>query len=170
MALGIETLLQSTVDQADYVGQLRKLGERREPTVFGMRTQLPSQGRADMPVAATERMSVIVKTYAEGGENALHAHPHEDHVFVVLQGRIRFYGEDGELARLGRHQGILLPCGAYYRFEVEPDEAVVMLRVGCATDPAADQWDRVNSKNAKAEGWGVENKTKPLVLTGQIFE
>jgi quercetin dioxygenase-like cupin family protein len=37
-------------------------------------------------------MWVVLKTYAADGENGLHAHPSEDHTFVVLQGEAPFMG------------------------------------------------------------------------------
>ena len=53
-----------------------------------------AQGRTDTVLAATEDLSVRLKVYSSGGENELHAHPTEDHVFVILQGSARFYGPD----------------------------------------------------------------------------
>src|SRR5437899_12471238 len=57
-----------------------------EPAFFKLEAQLPEQGRTDTPVAASDKMWVVLKTYAADGENGLHAHPNEDHTFVVLQG------------------------------------------------------------------------------------
>jgi hypothetical protein len=37
-------------------------------------------------------MSVILKTYAVTGENELHRHPVEDHLFVVLKGEAESTG------------------------------------------------------------------------------
>ena len=50
-----------------------------KPTFFKLEAQLPQQGRTDTPVAASEKMWVVLKTYAVAGENGLHAHPNEDH-------------------------------------------------------------------------------------------
>ena len=66
-----------------------------QPTFFHLSAQLPRQGRTDTPMAATDRMWVVLKTYASDGENELHAHPNEDHVFLVLQGEAEFFGPKG---------------------------------------------------------------------------
>ena len=166
----LDAVRQPVLDQQDYVDQIRKLGQKTTPTVFGMRTPLPASGRGDMPLAATSRMSVILKTYAEGGENGLHCHPFEDHSFVVLQVEVVFHGEHGEIARLRRHQGVLLPRGAYYRFQAEPGDALVMIRFGAAVGDDAEQYDRTDVKGETAEGWDAQNKTVPVVLTDELFD
>jgi hypothetical protein len=63
-----------------------------KPTFFKFEAQLP-KGRTDTPLAASDKMWVVLKTYAADGENGLHAHPNEDHTFVVLQGEATFYGK-----------------------------------------------------------------------------
>jgi mannose-6-phosphate isomerase-like protein (cupin superfamily) len=63
-----------------------------KPAFFKLEAQLPQQGRTDTPLAASDKMGVVLKTYAADGENGLHAHPNEDHTFVVLQGEATFYG------------------------------------------------------------------------------
>ena len=62
--------------------------------------------------ADTGAMNVAIKCYAEGGENEFHAHAKEDHTFIVLQGRARFYQPDQAARELGRNEGILIPAGA----------------------------------------------------------
>ena len=62
---------------------------------FRLRTPLLSAGRSHNILAsckaATGAMNIAIKCYAEGGENEFHAHAREDHTFIVLQGRARFY-------------------------------------------------------------------------------
>ena len=166
----LNVVMQPVVDQQEYTSRIASLGRATKPTVFGMRAQLPASGRTDMPLAATPRMSVILKTYAQGGENGLHCHPFEDHSFVILQGSAVFYGEEGEIARLCRHQGILLPRGAYYRFQAEPGEALVMIRFGAVIGDDVDQHDRTDTLGDVADGWDKQNKTAPVILTDEIFE
>lgn len=166
----LNTIVQPVVDQLDYTNRIRLLSQAAQPTLFGMRAQLPSSGRTDMPLAATPRMSVVLKTYAEGGENGLHCHPYEDHSFIVLQGEAVFHGEDGEIGRLCRHQGILLPRGVYYSFQAAPGEPLVMIRFGAVIGEDVEQYDRTDNKGEPAEGWNAQNKTVPVVLTDQIFE
>ena len=147
----------------EYGDQLADLAGRSEPTVFGMRTRLPTQGRADMPLAATANMTVVLKAYASGGENAVHAHPYEDHIFVVLQGSARFYNDEGELGTLHPHQGIMLPRGAFYMFEAGLEEPLVMLRVGAVTEPGRDPNDRIATDGRYMDGFSEENKEVELL-------
>src|SRR5688572_1627290 len=97
---------------------------------FKLTCPIMSRGHQDFPLAKTDLMKVVMKSYAEGGENELHAHPNEDHMFVVLQGQARFYDKDEKDTVIGRHEGIMIPRGAYYWFQSCGDEPLVMLRVG----------------------------------------
>ena len=146
----------------DYVGRLKELAKRSEPTVFGLRARLPTQGRADMPVAGTETMSVVLKAYASGGENEVHAHPNEDHIFVILQGSAHFYNHEKDFGTLGRYQGIMLPRGAYYMFEAGVEEPLVMLRVGAVTAKGLDPNDRIAVDGSYMDGFSKENKEVEL--------
>ncbi len=67
--------------------------ETPRPTqeVFWLRTPYLSEGRSDTVVARTDQITVRVKVYAEGGENALHAHMEEDHAFILLEGEATCY-------------------------------------------------------------------------------
>ena len=62
------------------------------------------------------RASVQVVT--EGGENNLHNHPGVDGIWMVLKGRVKFYGENDEfIGEFGPHEGIHSPRGYKYWFE-----------------------------------------------------
>src|SRR5262245_40941878 len=50
---------------------------------FKLRTPLVSKGRLDTVLTESPLMQVRMKVYAEGGENVLHAHQNEDHIFVI---------------------------------------------------------------------------------------
>lgn len=117
----------------EYYRHIHDAAAIKEPSLFEMKIQIPTQGRADIILSATDEMSVILKAYATEGENGLHAHIHEDHAFIVMQGSATFYGKGNkELARLTKYQGIMLPRGALYRFIAGKEEPLVMLRVGTA--------------------------------------
>ena len=98
--------------------------------IYRVRTQLLSKGRSDYVLASTDLMSVRIKCYAQGGENVLHSHPGEDHTFIVLAGKARFFDKNGETAELSRNEGIMLRRGTYYKFQSCGDEPLVLLRVG----------------------------------------
>ena len=106
-----------------------KFDRNVEPQIFTVRTQLLSKGRSDYTLARTEAMSVRIKCYAQGGENVLHTHPGQDHTFIVLAGKAKFHGLEGEVTELTRNQGILLPEGFYHYFASCGDEPLVMLRI-----------------------------------------
>jgi mannose-6-phosphate isomerase-like protein (cupin superfamily) len=124
--------------------------------VFRLRTPLLSQGRSHTILASskadTGAMNVAIKCYAEGGENEFHAHAKEDHTFVVLQGRARFYQPDQPARELGRNEGILLPAGALYKFEVASAEPLVLLRVGNVWQPVDGETSAGNSGRQDTQG------------------
>jgi mannose-6-phosphate isomerase-like protein (cupin superfamily) len=73
------------------------------------------------------------KVYSAGGENALHCHDTEDHLFFVLQGRATFHFADGSTAEARPYEGMMIPRGTHYRFHAHEEEGnLVLLRVGAA--------------------------------------
>ena len=137
----------------------RSLAETSDPTVFKLSAQLLEQGRTDTPLCATEGMTARLKVYASGGENAIHAHPHEDHMFIVLQGSANFFDPDGVMAELGAYEGIMLPKGSYYRFHATSDEPLVLLRVGTPNQSPKLSPNRIDSSGEPMVGDSKENKT-----------
>ena len=102
--------------------------------VFSLRAPLLSSGNQDTPLYTTDLMWLHVKVYAEGGENDLHAHPEEEHSFIVLDGEATFVDKDGVETKVARNEGILLPKGTYYRFINTSDVNLVMLRIGAGSN------------------------------------
>lgn len=73
------------------------------------------------------------KVYSAGGENALHCHDIEDHLFFVLQGKGIFHFADGSATTAGQYEGVMVPRGTLYRFHADESLGnLVMLRVGAA--------------------------------------
>lgn len=142
----------------------------RYPQMFKLRARLPSQGRGSALVAATDRMWVNLKTYAQGGENTLHAHPNEDHVFIVLQGKAVFYGPEGESASFSRNEGVLLPRGCAYSFHADEAEPLVLLRVGCVFDAEKPPWGRVGQDGEPLLAVSKENKAVETVFSDDYYE
>jgi mannose-6-phosphate isomerase-like protein (cupin superfamily) len=100
------------------------------PQAFTVTTALLAQGRSDYLLAGTDRLQIVIKCYASGGENYLHAHTEEDHSFVILDGEATFFGPKGKVGSFGRNQGVLIPRGAYYSFQSTGTTALVLLRMG----------------------------------------
>ncbi len=138
-----------------------------QPTFFAFEAQLPTQGRTNVPVASTDSMSVILKTYASGGENELHTHPNEDHTFIVPQGKAKFYGPSCEKKIIGKDEGVLLPAGAFYWFRCCSEEPLVMARIGAAAggSPVSERFHRIGVDGKKMEGDDPRNKQVPVVLS-----
>jgi mannose-6-phosphate isomerase-like protein (cupin superfamily) len=142
----------------------------KKASFFKMRAQMLEKGRTNTLLAKTDNMSAILKVYASGGENGLHAHPNEDHTFIVLQGSARYYDADGGHMDIGKHEGIMLPAGAYYWFEATSKEPLVLVRVGCRVGPS-DASARLNIRGEPMSGESKENKRVPVAYRdGEFFE
>ena len=135
-------------------GAVKRSEDGIKPTMFKLRAQLLDQGRSNTYLADTENMWATLKVYASGGENGLHTHPNEDHMFVIMQGSARFYGPNDETLDLGKYQGIMLPAGAYYKFLSTSEDPLVLMRVGCQ----AGQGDAVGRLNIKGEPMPGDSK------------
>jgi mannose-6-phosphate isomerase-like protein (cupin superfamily) len=102
-----------------------------DAVVFSMRNlPLLEQGTTYDSLATAENLWASIKVYASGGENALHSHGGEDHLFVVLQGKARFTFSDGRSSLVGVHEGVMVPKNVEYKFEADKGENLVLLRVG----------------------------------------
>ncbi len=135
--------------------------------VFSLKTPLLAEGNLNNQVAETDLMYVWVKVYAEGGENYLHTHEHEDHMFVIMDGQATFHDPGGKYTVLNKYQGVLLQRGAYYSFTSTGDVPLVLLRVG-----AADALPRI----ADSRKWWpgeVDDRdargVQPVAIPGQFF-
>jgi len=125
--------------------------------VFNLRTPYLKQGRTTDIRARTDLMTVTMKVYAEGGENGMHNHPHEDHSFIVLEGEATFHVETDENVKVvRRYDGILLPKKVNYWFQSTGDQNLVMIRVG-ASYPG-EKTGRLTPDGRDIPGNSVENK------------
>ena len=140
----------------------------KKASFFKMRAQMLEKGRTNTPLAKTDNMWAMLKVYASGGENGLHTHPNEDHTFIVLQGSARYYDADGGYTDVGKHEGIMLPAGAYYWFEATSEEPLVLVRVGCRVG-ARDPDGRLNIRGDAMPGDSQENKRVPVVYRDDEF-
>ena len=139
-----------------------------QATVFSLTdTPLLSSGSTDRVVARSPQLVSRIKVYAEGGENALHAHQQEEHVFLVLAGQATFFLDKEERQTVvNKFEGVLLPAGAYYRFQSSGDENLVMFRVGTGKGP---QDDRMGPNGRALPGNSAENKHVPGTVRPDAF-
>lgn len=87
-------------------------------------------GKAIVQLAESDIIRGRVQIVREGGENNLHSHKGMDGFWMVLRGRVKFYGPGDELiAELAQHEGILLPRGTEYWFESSGDEDLELLQM-----------------------------------------
>ena len=140
-----------------------------KPSFFKLEAQLPRQGGSGTPLAASAKMWVVLKTYAADGENGLHAHPNEDHTFVVLQGEGTFYGPNDETRTIGKNEGVLLPNGTFYRFKATSEEPLVMVRIGAAAFDGVERHGRINPDGSEMRGDSVENNQVELIMSDHWF-
>lgn len=87
-------------------------------------------GKSIVQLAQSDIIRGRVQIVREGGENNLHSHKGMDGFWMVLRGRVKFYGPGDELiAELSQHEGILLPRGTQYWFESSGDEDLELLQM-----------------------------------------
>jgi mannose-6-phosphate isomerase-like protein (cupin superfamily) len=140
-----------------------------KPSFFKMRAPIPAQGNDRTLMAATDRVWLFLNTYAENdGENLLHTHTNEDHSFVVLQGRARFFGPGGEAQEIGVNEGIMLPRGTFYTFKAVGGP-LVMLRVGAVVDAAKNAFTRTLQDGRAVHGNSKDNNAVDCVFSDQVF-
>ncbi|HZS01317.1 MAG TPA: cupin domain-containing protein [Chloroflexota bacterium] len=93
-------------------------------------------------VVRSDTQVVLAHVWEKGGETALHSHYGSDATWVVLDGRVTFYGEgDRVLATLERGGGIYIPRNTKYWFESNGEVPLVMVR--CAAKDKGVGDDRV---------------------------
>jgi oxalate decarboxylase/phosphoglucose isomerase-like protein (cupin superfamily) len=140
------------------------------PEIIALRTQLASKGHTKHLLAKTDMMTMHIHCYApKGGENDLHAHVKEDHVFVCLQGEAVFRGTNGRLPALKKHQAIFIPRGCYYAFSNESQEPCILLRFGASPEGYGSA--RVDAHGNPIRGRAhKEGAVAPELIEGAFFE
>ena len=96
-----------------------------------VRPQIPGDANKGLVrLAGTGMTKGIVQIIQEGGENTLHYHDGMDSFWMVLKGRVRFYGPgDKLLGEYGPMEGLITPAGARYWFEKASDDDLELLQV-----------------------------------------
>jgi mannose-6-phosphate isomerase-like protein (cupin superfamily) len=162
--------LPPPANSKERIARQKDMAANSAPTLFQVKGPLLAEGRTTTTLAATNDLTIQLKIYASEGENELHAHPGEDHSFIVLQGTVLFYDQDGEMGNLGPNEGIMLPRGCFYWFHATSDEPLVMIRVGTPEAAKLDQPNRININGNPMHGGSEENKSVPVkYLEGQFF-
>ena len=99
-----------------------------------------SAGKGFVALSRTDIVKGVVQVVKKhGGENNLHYHTRMDTFWMVLKGRVRFYGPgDVVLGEFGPHQGIVTPRYCRYWFENIGDDELELLQVAAYADGATD--------------------------------
>ena len=130
-------------------------------TVFGYEED-PGRDfpKKSLRLSRTDTLTVSVQIINDGGETNMHSHTGEDEAWVVVSGRVRFYGtssatDNGEelVGELGPREGIMIPKGVPYWFEPVGDEQLEILRV--SSIDRAIKGERVNYEPLK--DWQVDH-------------
>ncbi len=146
--------------------------EAPKAQLFSLKTPYMKQGRVTQTVAKTENMWIATKINAEGGENEIHTHLNQDHAFIVLEGEMSVFDENGSEMKLKPYQGVMLPKGAYYRYLNTGAGNLVVLRVGAHTPDKLQKGEamRVMPDGTPIHGGSVENKSlPPIEMPGKFF-
>lgn len=144
--------------------------EARTPTVFTMESPIPSQGNDRTYLAHTDQVSLFLNVFGpKDGENRIHAHTNEDHAFICLQGAAEFHGPDGEVAKIRKNQGIMLPRGSFYTFCALNDEPLVLLRIGATVDPEKSPYARIIEDGSEVLGNSSDNNSLECIFEPGAF-
>ena len=104
-----------------------------KPDGMGTGKGFVNLGRSDI----VKGMVQVVKK--DGGENNLHYHTRMDTFWMVLKGRVRFYGpDDVVLGEFGPHEGTITPRFSRYWFENVGDGDLELLQVAAYVEGAKD--------------------------------
>jgi len=102
-----------------------------KPTGVNSAKGFVSLGRKDIVRGAVQ----VVKK--NGGENNLHYHSTSASFWMVLKGRVRFYGpRDVLIGEFGPHEGTITPRFSRYWFENVGDEDLEILQVSAFSEGA----------------------------------
>lgn len=151
----------------------KKLEPEAKPRTqkFSLRTPYMKQGRITQLVAETENLWIHTKINYEGDENEIHTHLDEDHSFIVLEGQMSVFDEKGNETTVEKHQGVMIPKGAYYRYLNTGPENLVVIRVGAGIKgkAQASQEMRVRPDGKPLLAYSEENKTVPPIEDTRFF-
>jgi mannose-6-phosphate isomerase-like protein (cupin superfamily) len=150
----------------------KETNEKPKAYTFSLKTPYMQQGRVTQLVAETANMWIHTKINAEGGENEIHAHRDEDHSFIVLEGEMSVFDENGNEMKVEKYQGVMIPKGAYYRYLNTGSGNLVVLRIGAGVKGQSQGSEamRVRPDGRPLLAGSVENKTlPPIEMPGKFF-
>jgi mannose-6-phosphate isomerase-like protein (cupin superfamily) len=107
-------------------------------------------GKARIELGQGGNVRGVVQVVKEGGENNLHYHTNADSFWMVLQGRVKFYGVDDKfLGEYGPHEGIMTPAYSRYWFESSGEDELELLQIGAFSGPEAKSSGRTDCEDQR---------------------
>ena len=148
-----------------------KSQEKPKTALFSLKTPYMKQGRVTQLVAETSNLWIHTKINAEGGENEIHSHMDEDHAFIVLEGQMSVFDENGGEIEVKQYQGVMIPKGAYYRYLNTGAGNLVVIRVGAGIkgQQQGGQEMRLGVDGAPVITGTPQNRNLPPVEAGTFF-
>lgn len=115
---------------------------------FAYDNETPFDGpKRSWNMARGEILSVGAQIVKDGGETNLHAHTAVDSTWFVIEGKARFYGEDGVPVVLNKLEGVFIPKAVAYWFESAGSEPLQILHL-TGRDKATKS-ERINYEELK---------------------
>lgn len=122
----------------------REAESRRQPFKFTRPDYELIEQKGVHYLCSSDIMMATVQIIPEGGDNNLHYHPGADGFWMVLKGKVRFYGPDGAVGEYGPNEGIVTPRNARYWFEsADTSQELHLLHVSAHTQQKVGK-SRVN--------------------------
>ena len=148
-----------------------KSQEKPRTALFSLKTPYMKQGRVTQLVAETSNMWIHTKINAEGGENEIHSHMDEDHAFIVLEGQMSVFDENGGEIEVKQHQGVMIPKGAYYRYLNTGGGNLVVIRVGAGAKGQQQGGEemRIGTDGKPVVTGTPQNRNLPPIEAGTFF-
>ena len=122
---------------ADEMDQMHAEAEAKVTTFsYAKPSDAIATGTGRVELVKTDRLRGIVQIVKKnGGENNLHYHTNSDSMWMVLKGRVRFYGPGDEvIGEFGPNEGTVTPAYSRYWFENVGEGDLELLQVAALHD------------------------------------
>ena len=92
-------------------------------------------------------------------------------LFIVLEGQMSVFDETGNEIKVEKHQGVMIPKGAYYRYHNTGKDNLVVIRVGAGIKgkPQGGVEMRVRPDGKPLLAESAENKTVEPIYDTRFF-
>src|SRR5438477_9730514 len=130
----------SMVEMPDAELMQRHRAAEAEPVTFAYATPADvNSGKGFINLGRKDIVRGVVQVVKKhGGENNLHYHTTSATFWMVLKGRVRFYGPgDVVIGEFGPHEGTITPRYARYWYENVGDEDLEILQVSAFAEGAS---------------------------------